>query len=342
MNRIGIIIASIVAVLLGLGMCAVVAIPQMSCCAIQPTVHLDFATDQADTTQVMISMTFDGVDELRAFDANGVLITTIPAVFDTQANTYLWQTTIPRATQRVELSMTEPIPQGLEIHSYVPQWQILDATTQIGFERVLAVLLDSNHVGDQQNTMIQLSTSYDVFSQLHLYDTNEQRIESIDTAFVWDVESNTDVWEFPIDSEIARIELQPRNALKIAKDVYTTTPGWVEDYQRIGFFRGARPLLLLTSVSERMEFRFEASQSVFAQIVVMQSDGTVIATIPVAFEPGSQTQNYQWRVTLPENTYRVVFVPVPSETRRMVLLSDAPDWNVITVGDDIGFIYSPY
>jgi len=35
MNRIGIIIASIVAVLLGLGMCAVVAITQMSCCAIQ-------------------------------------------------------------------------------------------------------------------------------------------------------------------------------------------------------------------------------------------------------------------------------------------------------------------
>lgn len=345
MKRILVVLASVIGVLVVIGICAFVAISQIPCCAIQPKVYLETVTDNTDgTTALMISMTFDDVDELHAFDANGVLIATIPAAFEQKDNShsYDWQISVPRDTQRIELAMSESLPYGIEVESSLPQWQTLDVTTTIGFERVLALRLEVINWENEQEAMTQLTTSYDAFSQLYLYDENEQRIASIDTAFVWDTKSNEYQWQLEIAPEVHRIELQPRGALKMTTDIYTAKPGWLEDEQRIGFFRGVRPLLMLTSVSEQMEFRFEASQAVFAQIVVMQSDGIVIATIPVAFEPGTQTQKYQWRVTLPENTDRVVFVPVPSETRRMVLLSDDPDWNVITIGDDIGFIYSPY
>lgn len=342
MKRILVVIAMLIGVLVIIGICALVVISQ-TCCALQPKVYFKIAPDTTDsTTELTISTTFDGVDELRAFDANGVLIATIPTAFEKKDNSraYEWQTTIPRDTQRVELSMTE-IPQGLEVEPSVPQWRAREVTTKIELERVLAVRLEAINWENEHEAMMRLTTTYDAFRQIHLYDTDDRRIESIDTAFVWDEKSSTYQWQIDIAPEVARIELQPREALQIATDIYTAKPGWLEDQQRIGFFRGVRPLLMLTSVSEQMEFRFEASQAVFEKIVVMQSDDTVIATIPVAFEPGTQTQNFEWRVTLPENTDRVVFVPVLSETRRMVLVSDDPDWNVITVGDDIGFIYSP-
>jgi len=346
MKRIVMVLAIVFAVFVGVGICTLVVFSQIPCCAIQQTIDLTLAKDHADgTTRIMIVTTFAGINELRAFDANGVLLATVPTVFEKDGNSYAWQTTISVDIQRVEL-VTDDVPQGIEVRSAVSGWRALDISTSIGFERVLMVRLDSTSGESEYDATVRISTTYDVFRQLDLYDVHNQIIASIVPDFVWDAESDEYRWELTLAPEVARIVLQPRDVLNAVIDVYSMKAGWLEDNQGIGFYRGERPLLMLLSAIERegelIELHFEASEAVFDALQLTASDGTVLTTIPTKFVPANDVAGFGWKVTIPSNVYRIVFIPVQSELRQVLVASNVRYWQETHNGDNVGFINTPY
>lgn len=347
MKRIAIVVASIVGVLLGLGVCVVVVFSQISCCAIQPSIYLETATDQADgTTQILFSTTIDNIQELQAFDENGVLITTIPTVFEKQVNTYFWQVHIPTNTQRIEFIIPQPIPAGIEMQSDAPSWRQIETPNQIGFERALTITLEPISWEDDQDAAVRLAITDNASGLLHLYDVNDRRIASLDTAFVWDAEAKRYIWEITVAPEVDRMLLQLNDMRDRSVYVLSTKSGWLEEPTQVGFFRGEQPWVLLTSIGEPegefTEFRFESTEAVFDSVQLIKIDDTVIATLPATFVPAEGTQGFALRIKVPSDTYRIVFVPVQSEFRRVIVSSNVSYWDTITVGDDIGFINSPY
>jgi hypothetical protein len=347
MKRILVVLASVIGVLMVIGICALIAISQIPCCAIQPSIYLQTATDQADgTTQILFSTTIDDIQELQAFDANDVLITAIPTAFEEQLNTYFWQVQIPTNTQRIAFVIPQPIPAGIEMQSDVPSWRKIETPNQIGFERALTITLEPVRWEDDQDAAVRLSMTENASGLLHLYDVNDRRIASLDTAFVWDADANRYIWEITLAPEVDRMHLQLNDLRDRSVYVLSMKSGWLEEPTPVGFFRGEQPWVILTSVGEPegefTEFRFESTEAVFDSVQLIKIDDTVITTLPATFVPAEGTQGFELRINVPLDTYRIVFVPVQSEFRRIMVTSDVSYWDTITVGDEIGFINSPY
>jgi hypothetical protein len=346
MKRLVIVIAIVFGVLVVVGICAFVVLSQWTCCALQPTVRIELATDQIDgTTKILVSTTIDNLEELQAFDANGVLISTIPTAFEKQVNTYFWQVDIPAKTQRIEFVMPQPIPPDIAESSDALSWQALDAPNQIGFERVLTITLEPVNWTNAQDTAVLFSTTDEIFGVLHLYDLNNQRKDSIDTAFVWNAEVNGYIWEIALEPEVNQILFQLRDIRDTPIRVQSMKSGWLADSLQVGFYRGQLPLVMLASVikqaDEQVELYFEASEAVFDVLQLTMLDGTVM-TIPATFVPTNNTQGFELRVTVPADIDRIVFVPVSSESRRVVVSSNVTYWDEMGIGDSVGFFKSPY
>ncbi|MFZ9859127.1 MAG: hypothetical protein ACO3F2_12435 [Roseiflexaceae bacterium] len=345
MKRLIFVIAIVVGTLVGVGICALVVLSQWNCCALQPTVRIDAATDQIDgTTKILVSTTIENLEELQAFDANDVLIATIPTAFEKQVNTYFWQVDIPAKTQRIEFVMPQPIPPDIVESSDAPSWQALDAPNQIGFERVLTITLEPVNWTNAQDTAVLFSTTDEIFGVLHLYDANNQRRDSIDTAFVWDAELMRYTWQVELASDVDRILFQLRDTRDTPIRGQSTKLGWLAESLQVGFYRGQLPLVILTSMTERtdgqVDIYFEASEAVF-DVLQLTFDGTVM-TVPASFEPTENTQGFALQVTVPADIDSIVLVPVSSESRRVVVSSNVAYWDELGIGDGIGFFKSPY
>lgn len=346
MKKLVIVIAIVFGLLVGVGICAFVVLSQWTCCAIQPVVRLELATEKSDgTTQLLLSTTADNLVAWQAFDEKNSLIATMPTVFEKQANTYFWQVNIPANTKRIALMMPQSVPSDIVISSAVPSWQALDAPNQIGFERVLVIMLEPGNGTNSQDTEVLLSTTDDLLGVLHLYDMNNQRIDSIDVAFVWDVVSTRYTWQVTLAPEVNRILFQLRDRPDALIQVQSTKFGWLEDPLQIGFYRGQLPVVMLMSVIERtdaqVDLRFEASEAVFDMLQLTTLDGTIM-TVPATFVPSENTQGFVLQVTAPANIDRIIVVPVLSESRRVVVSSNVSYWDEVSDGDGVGFVISPY
>lgn len=342
MKRVLLFVSIVVGGVIVVGICVVLALAMWPCCALQPEVRLELATPHTDgTTQIVVSTTIDNLQELHAFDVQGNLIATIPTAFEKQVNTYYWETTIPATAQQIVLLMSQPLPVGLVVAANVPDWRALDATQTIGFVRTLAVRLEPVDWVNPRAATVRLMATEDAFAYLYLYDATAQCIDTMETAFQWDDAANQFVWEMTIADDVAQMELHPRNPIETRIDIQSVVPGWLRANTGLGFVRGELPLLSLDAAivldDGRTELRFVASESVFDQMYVTKLDDSIIATFSPMFVEADDARGVVWQVTIPHDAARVVFVPVQSESRPIVVDSNVSIWQSITVGSDIGF-----
>lgn len=328
------------------GLCIVLVLALWPCCAIEPTVTLESVTPNADgTIQILISTTMDDVDTLQVFDQRGLVIATQSTAFEKQVNTYFWQTTIPGNAQQITLSTASPLPAGVVAKTNVTDWLARDEPDTIGFERAVIVRLEPVDWANPRDDLVRLTTTEDVFGQLHLYDATETRIDSIDTAFLWDATGQRFVWELTLANTVEYVQLQLRTPIATMIDVQSEVRGWLRQPQELGFVRGKLPILLLVSTTElddgRIEMYFEATEPVFELMHITDLAGVIETTQPTAFEAGDETLRYKWQVIIPNDAQRLVFVPVQSEWRRVIVSSNVSSWNEITVENDVGFIRLP-
>jgi hypothetical protein len=346
MKRVLLFVSIVVGGVIVVGICVVLALAMWPCCALQPEVRLDVATLHADgTLHIVVSTTVDDLQELHAFDVQGNLIATIPTAFEKQVNTYYWETTIPATAQQIVLLMAQPLPAGLIVEANVPDWQALDVTNTIGFVRTLTVRLEPVDWSNPRAATVQLTSTEDVFAQLHLYDAMKRQVDSLESSFTWDDEAKRFIWEITIADDVTQMELHPRNPIEMRIDIQSVTSGWLQANTGIGFVRGELPLLLLDSAivldDGRTTLRFVASEPVFDQMYVTKRDDSIIATYLPVFVQAGDINGLVWQVTIPNDAERVVFVPVESESRSIVVDSNVSVWKNITVGSDIGFIRVP-
>ena len=316
------------------------------CCALQPVVTLESATQNADgTIQILLSTTIDDLDELQIIDTQENVIETQLTAFEKQVNTYFWQTTIPGNAQQIRVSTASSLPVGVVVEANVPDWQALDVTYAIGFVRTLAVRLEPDDWSNPRAATMQLTSTEDAFAYLYLYDATGRRIDTMETAFQWDDEANQFIWQIIIADDVTQMELHPRNPIDMRIDIQSVTLGWLQANTGIGFVRGELPLLLLDSAivldDGRTTLRFVASEPVFDQMYVTKIDDAIIATFLPAFVEVDDAHGLVWQVTIPNDVERVVFVPVESESRSIVVDSNVSVWKNITTGSDIGFIRVP-
>jgi hypothetical protein len=116
-----------------LGICALVVLSQMSCCAIQPGFSLDTATTQPDGTMVLqFDTNIDDVPEFQIVDATGNRVTSVPTSFEREGRRWYWQITVPADTRKVRFPM-DRVPLSTEVTSHVDDWKATDPALVIEF-----------------------------------------------------------------------------------------------------------------------------------------------------------------------------------------------------------------
>lgn len=343
LKRIIIVVMVGVVGLFGLFMVVLFTTP---CCALQPVVTLESATRNADgTIQILLSTTIDDLDELRVFDQQGNVIETKSTAFEKQVNTYFWQTTIPGHAQQITISTASSLPVGVVVEANVPDWRSGDATDVIRFERAVTVRLTPGDSTNPRGAMLRLTTTEDAFDQLHLYNQQGTRVDSIDTAFVWDAETYQFVWEFMVADDNVQMRLQLRDPLDTSVYVESVADGWLSLNKGIGFERGALPVIrLVTEIArkgEGTELHFVASEPVFDWLYVTEMDGTIVETMPMVFVPTDDQREYTWHVVISSYAERLVVVPVKSESRDILVMSNVATWKEMRVESEIGYVRAP-
>ena len=133
MKRLLKVLAILGGVVLVLGICAVVVLSQMSCCAIQPWFSLDTATTQPDGTVVLhFETNIDDVPELHIIDATGNRVTSVPANFVRDGRRWYWQVAVPADTRKVRFPM-DSVQMDTQVTSHVDDWVAGDPSLSIEF-----------------------------------------------------------------------------------------------------------------------------------------------------------------------------------------------------------------
>lgn len=342
------IVIAVVVVVFGVFLVLVASLLTIPCCALKPEVRLELATRQANgTTLIRLSTTIDDLQELQLFDRQGNLVETIPTAFEKEVNTSYWETFIPAHIQRIML-VTSSMRTDVAVEETAPDWRALDDTGAIGFEHVLGVVLFSVDAKESGKEVVRFTTSDNVFDTLHLYDAQNNQLNSIETAFTWDASRNWFVWEVTVPPEVAQMILHPRMPLEMTVEVQDLASGWLDSYEGIGFVRGELPMISLVSATARddgqIEMIFEASELVLESMQLVRNDGTIESTIAVDFVPNPLRLGpwgFVWKVVIPSDAYKLVFVPVSSHQRGVHATSIVATWNEITLGEEIGFIQQP-
>lgn len=116
-----------------LGLCALVVLSQIPCCAIQPWFSLDAATRQPDGTMVLqFDTNLEDVPEFQFIDATGNRVTSVPARFERDGRRWYWQITVPADTRKVRFPM-DRVQMDTQVSSHVDDWVASEPSMVIEF-----------------------------------------------------------------------------------------------------------------------------------------------------------------------------------------------------------------
>ena len=127
------VLAILVGTVVALGICALVVLSQIPCCAIQPWFSLHAATRQADGTMVLqFDTNLEDVPEFQFIDATGNRVTSMPTKFERDGRRWYWQVTVPADTRIVRFPM-DSVQMDTQVYSQVDDWVASELSMFIEF-----------------------------------------------------------------------------------------------------------------------------------------------------------------------------------------------------------------